>query len=32
VLVWVELYRSGEEREEREGEDLPLYHVGAEGG
>ena len=30
MRVWVELYRSGEEREEREGEDLSLHHVGAE--
>jgi hypothetical protein len=31
VLVWMELHRSGEEREEREGEHLSLHHVGADG-
>ena len=30
MQVWVELYRNGEEREEREREELSLHHVGTE--
>jgi hypothetical protein len=30
VRLWVALDRSGEEREEREGENPALHHVGAE--